>query len=636
MPAVFINHPSPLLWLTSRIALSTQVTLQHAQAARESHDPQAVDLLLEVIQSPVDPTEKPVQEGGYDFGQFLSEINRRSFYKQSSDEQAQQRIEKLKLVEANEHLEPRYQSHELIYAMWQSGDAFDRRLLLDLIRRCPLVFGPWKALKTIFKEAEAAGDSEVMGALSARFDAAFSTGSHDVSTRTLGYLCRRSWRYLRRIAQTLPACYADTVVDFLAPYNDRDYLGNSWVYNQIFLHDSKLKRRTRFQATYQHRSSNFLKTRAFADLWKRSPLPLFSLLQHSDRDDVLKYAVAALKADFRSVIREIEPRWVRQLINQRKYVVHDFVVWILENVSAFEQSRFEELGLRDSVLQLLDSPSASAREFAAKYARVNARDLPVAELIRHANNVDPKVRSLANDLLRSRDPRTEIGLEAWGELLDTDHGNELAAEMLRKHFTAKDLTPEWFKERLLSGRQQSCDFAQKNLFEVHSLKKLGSEYLLDIYHDADPHHNHAAFSFVFDQLEKTDLKNIPIASLEQMLICHGPWVSTWVLRGLLSPNQFSPEFLKGIAYHPTFDQRPEVKAARESKHAKLAFYNEHTVVEIFGWLSDIRQFTPGPNRFRVADGIGAARRTSLSRFRHRSDDQILSPGRLCSSARIGG
>ena len=223
--------------------------------------------------------KKPVQEGGYDFGQFLSEINRRSFYRQSSDEQAQQRIEKLKLVEANEHLEPRYQSHELIYAMWQSGDAFDRRLLLDLIRRCPLVFGPWKALKNNFlRKPKPLATAKLWAPFRLDLTRRFSTGSHDVSTRTLGYLCRRSWRYLRRIAQTLPACYADTVVDFLAPYNDRDYLGNSWVYNQIFLHDSKLKRRTRFQATYQHRSSNFLKTRAFADLWKRSPLPLFSFI----------------------------------------------------------------------------------------------------------------------------------------------------------------------------------------------------------------------------------------------------------------------------------------------------------------------------------------------------------------------
>ena len=571
--------------------MSTQVTLQHVRTARESRDPQAADLLLEVIQSSVDSTQPPPREGGYDFHNFLSEINDRQFFTQASEQQAQQRIEKLKLVEDNTELEPRYQSHQLIYELWQSGDAFDRRVLLDLIARSPLVYGPWKAFKKIFKEAEVAGDTEVMGALSARFDTAYASGAHRVSKRTLGYLCRRSWRYLRRISQTLPACYADTVVDFLIPYKNHDYLRSSWVYNQIFVYESKNKGRTRFHSGY-HRPPEFLKTRAFADLWKRSPLPLFSLLQHSRRDDVLQYAVTALKTDFRTVIREIEPRWVVQLINHRNSIVHNFVIWILQNVSAFEQSRFGELGLHDSVLELLDSPSGPAREFAAKYARVNARDLPVEDLIRHANNNDQKVRSLANDLLRSRDPRTEIGLEAWGQLLDTKHGNKMAAEMLHKHFTSKDLTPEWFKDRLLGGRRLPNDFAQEHLWEVHSFKKLGAEYLLDIYNDAHPNHHHQTIHFVLQQLEKADLSDVPVASLEQILICNGWSVLSWVAQGLMNPNQFSPEFLKGISYHPTFAERPEVIAARDTKRADLAKYDEQIAVGIFGWLSDIRQFTP--------------------------------------------
>lgn len=189
-------------------------------------------------------------------------------------------------------------------------------------------------------------------------------------------------------------------------------------------------------------------------------MPLFSILQHSRRNDVLKYAVAALKTDFRTVLREIEPRWVRQLISNNNEVVHEFVVWILENVSRFEQSKFRELDLHDSVLQLLDSQSELARALAAKYARVHARDIPILRLIRLANSADQKVRGLATDLLRSHDPRNEVGLDAWGQLLDTKHGNKMAVEILRKHFTADDLTPKWFKERLLSGRKRSVEFAK--------------------------------------------------------------------------------------------------------------------------------------------------------------------------------
>ena len=135
--------------------MSTQVTLQHAKAARDARDPETVSLLLEVIRSSVDSIEPPPREGGYDFHSFLGEINAWGFYKQKADQQYQQRIEKLALVEANDQLEPRYKSHELIYDLWSSGDPFDRRCLLKFIEQTPIVYGPWKALKKIYKESEA-------------------------------------------------------------------------------------------------------------------------------------------------------------------------------------------------------------------------------------------------------------------------------------------------------------------------------------------------------------------------------------------------------------------------------------------------------------------------------------------------
>ena len=571
--------------------MKTQVSLEHIQAARTAKDPQVVELLLDVVTARVDPTAPPPREGAYTFSHFLAEINSWQFYRQKRDQQAQQRVEKLKLVEADEEITPRYKSHELIYELWTSGETFDRDCLLRFIEQTPIVYGPWKALKRIFKDAEAAGDTQIMGALSARFDMAFSTGRHGVSNRTLAYLGRRSWRYLRRIAETLPACYADTVVDFLVPYANHGSLGGSWVYNQIFKHSNNFGKRSRFRYE-QHRPNEFIKTRGFPELWKRSPLPLFSILQSAGRDDVLRYAVAALKTDFRTVLREIEPRWVRQLINNDKAVVHEFVVWILENVSRFEQSKFRELDLHDSVLQLLESESSVARSLAAKYARVHARDIPVDRLIRLANSEDEKVRELATDLLRSHDPRTEVGLDAWGRLLDTGYGNAMAVEMLRKHFTADDLTPEWFKERLLSGKKLSSDFARKRLLEIHTAAKLGAEYFYDVYNDASPMHHSKTIQFAINQIGECDLAETPIEWLEQLLIRHGRWVANWVAQGLLNPGRFDAEFLKGISFHATFDDRPEVVTARNSNHAMLAKYSEENATWIFGWLSDIRQFTP--------------------------------------------
>src|SRR5262249_55586115 len=153
-----------------------------------------------------------------------------------------------------------------------------------------------------------------------------------------------------------------------------------------------------------------------------------------------EFATLALKTDFRATLREVEPPWVARLVGVGSRTIDEFVVWILNNVPRFEQASFRALGLHGAVLRLVDSPSPEAQAYAAQYARTHARDLPVPELVRLANNSHPAVRKLACDLLLERDPRKEVGLGAWGQLLETDHGHSLAAGVLRKHFGARELT----------------------------------------------------------------------------------------------------------------------------------------------------------------------------------------------------
>lgn len=580
--------------------MTSQVLLHHVEQARKNRDPRMFSLLIEVINSLPDPKKPPPPENAYTFEKFIDEINAPAFYRRPADIQGQERIERLKQLEADESEHPlgdRFRSHQIILNLWGTRDPFDRKCLLKLIKHAPLVYGPWKAFKQIFKLAEAVDDTQILGALSSRFDHAFATGNHRVSDRTLGYLIRRAWRYLRRTAETLPACYADTVVDFLVNYPDKANYTRYWVYNHIFHHQQKAHRRSLFHFSYKNKRSSpaeYHKTRAYPELWKRSPLPLFSLLQNADNDHVIQYAVAALKSDFRTVLREIEPSWVRQLISSDKSVVHKFVVWILESVPRFEQSNFRELELHDSVLQLLDSPLAAARQFAAEYARVHARDLPVEELIRLANSSEAKVRDLAHDLINSRDPRTEIGLEAWGQLLEAKFGHPIAVEALRKHFTSSDLTVDWFQERILSGNLLASQFAQSRLLEVHSAKQLGGSFFYELFERADPVRNQEAHDFAVEQIGNMDLAEVPVEWIEQLLICgrSSHCLFQWVRKGLLNPSRFDVEFLKAISFHPTFDECPQVVESRKTLRSDDTMYRESMASPIFQWLGDIRQFTP--------------------------------------------
>ena len=113
--------------------------------------------------------------------------------------------------------------HELIRELWTANDTFSRTCLLAIIAEVPLVYGPWRALKKIFKEAEAKNDTEVYGAIAARIDmrsARSGYGYGMISGATLGYCARRAWRYLRRVAVQLPATYPDVACDFLVHYTD--------------------------------------------------------------------------------------------------------------------------------------------------------------------------------------------------------------------------------------------------------------------------------------------------------------------------------------------------------------------------------------------------------------------------------
>ena len=87
---------------------------------------------------------------------------------------------------------------------------------------------------------------------------------------------------------------------------------------------------------------------------------------------------------------------------------------------------------------------------------------------------------MAFDLLRERDPRKDVGLEAWGELLETKHGHELAAQMLAKNFGARELTPDWFKARLFSPNDATFQFVKKTLPQVHAPEKLGAAFWTDV------------------------------------------------------------------------------------------------------------------------------------------------------------
>ncbi len=586
-----------------------QLALDDIRRAWETSDPELVAYVERLASAPPPEAEAPVREGALTFEKFVREITSPAFRKKPREEQAHYRVETLKALESPEAEVPlpdKLRLHEILSVLWEDNGVFARSCLLRIIAKVPLTYGPWKALKRIFKEAEARGDLEIYGALAARFDMAFAGwGSPAVSKMTLGYLVRRAWRFLRRTGQTLPAVYADHCVDFLAHYPQDFHSGywpRCWVLNHILFHETGSYTARRFR--YRSRPKSLIKQRAFGELWQRTPRPLFSLLERAKSDDIREFAVEGLKTDFRATLREVEPDWVARLVSAGSGVVDEFVVWILKNVPKFEQAAFRELGLHDAVLRLFDSSSDSACAYAADYARTHARDLPIEDLIRLADNPNSHVHKLALDLVKARDPRKDVGLDAWGRLLETEHGGDLAQDMIRKHFGAKELTPEWFRERLLGENESAQAFAQKLLPDVHPTKKLGPDFFMDLVDWVDTDRIsywqvRNLILFAMGELQKFDANELAPDFLKRSMLNNhaAASITNWIDEGKLKAETVGVQWLKILAYHPAFEAAPEIAELKKSDYPSVknwgVNFDEQLSAEILHWLSDPRRFSPG-------------------------------------------
>ena len=571
------------------------VRLDDVKRAIDARDPGLAALVVALTNAPDEVPDEPLPEGALTYAQFTSELRSWRFMYKSDEEKKHYRLESFKELEENDRLPDRLWLHEIVMGLWERRGAYEREQLLEIIATCPLKWGPWKALKQIFKDAEAAGDTEIMGALSARLDATRS-GYYfysEVTQATLTYMVRRAWRYLRRMGQTFPSRYADAAVDFLKFYPEDTNWNRTWVANHIFFHETRRYGQASFN--YWSLPNSLIEKRAFPEAWQRTPRPLFTLLEQANSEKVRTFAITALKEDFRTVLREVEASWVARLAYVESASAHEFIVWLLKNVPKFEQASFREMGLHEALLLLLDSPSNDARTYAAEYARTYARDLDVNALLRLANNNNNNVRKLAFDLLRELDPRKEVGLDAWGLLLGTYHGHKTAEEALRKHFGASELTPAWFRERLLSDESRVVDFAKDQLLKVHPANTLGATYFTSLFDEERLEWSTSSFALQII-IENYKVEDIDEQFWRRSLLhpLSSSQVRTWIEQEKVKARAFGVSFWRALAYHPTWEEDTWVAELKASERpwAKNLDFNESLAGFARGILGDVRQFSP--------------------------------------------
>ena len=158
--------------------MGLELSLDDIRRAWDARDPDLANLIVTLVAAPEPKPATPPREGALSFASFTAHLANHKFRKGTPQERARYRIDTMRALEvpnAEVPLPPRLQMHSVLVGLWHKNGAYERAVLLEVIRKVPLCWGPWRGLKRIFKEAEERGDTEILGALAARFDAAYAT-----------------------------------------------------------------------------------------------------------------------------------------------------------------------------------------------------------------------------------------------------------------------------------------------------------------------------------------------------------------------------------------------------------------------------------------------------------------------------
>lgn len=609
------------------------LSFEQIQHAWQVQDPSLVEKLCLLAQQPDPLPDSPIPDDELTFERFLNKIWRYSFREQPPEVQFAERVAMMATVESDEGTCPlpdRYKIYLVLIALWEDKSTYSRAILKQAIQALPLSYGVWRGLKYIYKVAEYEQDYEVFAPITAKIDLhRFDQSMRDsVSLATKTYMSLRAWRYLRKLGQQMPAGYVEAAVAVLASYSETMTIGqlpqiNSWVLNHICFHNSADYGVNRFHS-HAPRKLFDNKGRAFKEAWQRDSKPLISLLATARNEAIRQFATDSLKHDFKIQLRDVSGKTIQylsagQLHSQAR---DEMIVWLIEQSPHFEKSKFVALGLHEVVIKLLHSSYPAAYQYAIGYAKSYAQALPLSELMMLAVSDHEPVRSFAISMILSRNPVADIGVSGWGQLLDTSYHHNIAAEQLSKHFTRRDLTAEWFFERLISNQRYSMRFAIRRLPELYSAQELGSDYFIRLAVQLDTSTNSDSsdlcMNFALQELKRLDLSLVDV-NVWQYLLLHPLAQQTiidWLDEDILSANKIPMSYWHALAYEPDWHSSNEIVQIKTSPyltcysraytgtnthfdHADLIkqwqkdlSFDEYLADTVRDWLADVRRFAP--------------------------------------------
>jgi hypothetical protein len=523
----------------------------------ESEAPDLADAIIAFLGQPDPSFDEDLPDGALDVYD-LKNLLRQAYYNRDQEQRRVQIAEAWQrfLSQTKPPPPPRYFLAELLVDLYENGGEPARAALIEIARAAPLNWGVWGGLKRIYKLAETRHDAEMFGVLASRLDQVFVNGQRgEVSSRTIFYLRTRAWRWLRQLGRAMPALYPQFAVQVLRHYPSDFRFDGSWIANHIFRHGARQYTQGRFWGSMP---DDLIKDRAYPEAWKSNPDPLMLLLETCIADAPAKFAIQGLRKDFPKALRNATPGWLERIAARPLASVHDFVVDTLKESPELHQGKLRGLGLHETVLTLLISPSGKARQYAIEYAMAHAQDLAgerLAELL--AAGYDDTIK-YAISALQAR-PASQLGHPLLGRLLALPKVAGWAGKALDEGFDRNDL-PRAFLVDMIYGADGQRAWAVSHLERKYQPGEIGADFwksVLDDPRQANTQKNdrnaHAATKVAFDKLGTFGASKIGAAWLIDAATRPGflQPVTQWLQKADELPG-LDVEKVKGLVFDPTF------------------------------------------------------------------------------------
>ena len=389
------------------------------------------------------------------------------------------------LTQNGELVPPRLKLDEIILDLWNDGSEYAHTQLKQVIQHVPLKWGPWRAIKKIFKQSFLVQDwniyipvtSRIFGEQARIYTNRWNRTQWQISNDLLPVKMESvnwnsSWYWTSRKRANDLTTETKIFINKQIEYQLGEMVEN---FEKEFILIAT-------EILVQAHSRTSLVNRIIYMVgsgWKKSAGPLLQIFSEAKSEDIALWALDILIENFRKELSNLPASWIVKQATSPKASskLKRFVFqWFSEPITQLPQSSFVKEGLHAAIVAFLDYTSSLeswqdnnwlrgwhknpqnktwtvlAREFSTTFIRSYMHELTdvlnLDKVLWLLRNNDNTLHELGKYLLfpeKGDSPYAEqLDISFWTNMLGDSRLHDFSQKYMEKNFTGNDLTKEWY------------------------------------------------------------------------------------------------------------------------------------------------------------------------------------------------